>query len=49
MIFQDSHSAMNPRKRVQDILAEPIRNFLKLSPQEERKRINELLSNCWDA
>lgn len=44
MIFQDSHSAMNPRKRVQDILAEPIRNFLKLSPQEERKRINELLA-----
>ena len=44
MIFQDSHSAMNPRKRVQDILAEPIRNFLSLSPQEERKRINELLA-----
>ncbi|MFY3791508.1 ABC transporter ATP-binding protein [Ureibacillus sp. MALMAid1270] len=44
MIFQDSHSSMNPRKRVQDILAEPIRNFLKLSPQEERRRINELLA-----
>ncbi|AMO84622.1 peptide/nickel transport system ATP-binding protein [Solibacillus kalamii] len=44
MIFQDSHSSMNPRKRVLDILAEPIRNFLKLSPQEERKRINELLA-----
>lgn len=44
MIFQDSHSSMNPRKRVLDILAEPIRNFLKLSPQEERKRLNELLA-----
>ena len=44
MIFQDSHSSMNPRKRVLDILAEPIRNFMKLSPQEERKRINELLA-----
>lgn len=43
MIFQDSHSAMNPRKRVQDIIAEPIRNFLNLSPQEEKKRIIELL------
>lgn len=44
MIFQDSHSSMNPRKRVQDILAEPIRNFLSLTPQEETKKINELLA-----
>lgn len=44
MIFQDSHSSLNPRKRVQDILAEPIRNFLKLSPQEENRKINELLA-----
>lgn len=44
MIFQDSHSSLNPRKRVQDIIAEPLRNFLKLSAQEERKRINELLA-----
>ncbi|WP_413364982.1 ATP-binding cassette domain-containing protein [Lysinibacillus sp. 3P01SB] len=43
MIFQDSHSSMNPRKRVQDILAEPIRNFLSLTPQEESKKISELL------
>ena len=38
------HSSLNPRKRVEDIIAEPIRNFLKLSPGEERKRINELLA-----
>ncbi|MGM9944845.1 MAG: ATP-binding cassette domain-containing protein [Lysinibacillus sp.] len=44
MIFQDSTSAMNPRKRVQDILAEPIRNFLSLTPQEESKKISELLA-----
>lgn len=44
MIFQDSHSSMNPRKRVIDILAEPIRNFMKVSAQEERKRIKELLA-----
>lgn len=44
MIFQDSHSSMNPRKRVIDILAEPIRNFMKYSAQEERKRIKELLA-----
>lgn len=44
MIFQDSQSSMNPRKRVLDILAEPIRNFMNLSPQEERRRIIELLA-----
>lgn len=44
MIFQDAHSSLNPRKRVQDILAEPIRNFLRLSDLEERRKINELLA-----
>ncbi|MEB2278612.1 ATP-binding cassette domain-containing protein [Lysinibacillus xylanilyticus] len=44
MIFQDSHSSMNPRKRIRDVIAEPIRNFLRLSEQEERKRVNELLA-----
>ncbi|VEI06873.1 ATP-binding cassette domain-containing protein [Kurthia zopfii] len=43
MIFQDSTSAMNPRKRIQDVLAEPIRNFMNLSPKEEKKRMIELL------
>lgn len=44
MIFQDAHSSLNPRKRVQDILAEPIRNFLNLSDSEEKRKINELLA-----
>jgi peptide/nickel transport system ATP-binding protein len=44
MIFQDAHSSLNPRKRVKDILSEPIRNFLRLSDLEERKKINELLA-----
>lgn len=43
MIFQDSQSSMNPRKRVLDIIAEPIRNFMNMTVQEERKRIIELL------
>lgn len=43
MIFQDSHSSLNPRKRIADIIAEPIRNFLYLSPREENRKINELL------
>ncbi len=43
MIFQDSHSSLNPRKRVQDIIAEPIRNFLNLTQKEESRKISELL------
>lgn len=44
MIFQDSYSSLNPKKRVLDIIAEPLRNFEKLTSGEERKRIDELLS-----
>lgn len=44
MIFQDAHSSLNPRKRVKDIIAEPIRNFLNLTPAEENRKINELLA-----
>ncbi|OZU88146.1 ABC transporter ATP-binding protein [Virgibacillus indicus] len=43
MIFQDPYSSLNPKKRVLDIVAEPIRNFEKLSKQEEKKRVQELL------
>jgi len=44
MIFQDVYSSLNARKRVHDIIAEPLRNFEKLSKMEERKRVDELLS-----
>ena len=37
MIFQDPYSSLNPRKRVLDIVAEPLRNYEKLSPLEERQ------------
>ncbi|MEG0255085.1 MAG: ATP-binding cassette domain-containing protein [Vagococcus sp.] len=43
MIFQDSMSSLNPKKRVIDIIAEPIRNFEKLSDQEEKKKVQGLL------
>lgn len=43
MIFQDPYSSLNPRKRVYDILLEPIRNFEQLSIPEEQRRIHELL------
>lgn len=44
MIFQDVYSSMNPKERVLDIIAEPLRNFEKMSKAEERKRVDELLS-----
>jgi len=44
MIFQDVYSSLNPRKRVLDIIAEPLRNFESLTKGEERKRVDELLS-----
>ncbi|UQZ33011.1 ABC transporter ATP-binding protein [Paenibacillus sp. PK3_47] len=43
MIFQDPYSSLNPKKRVLDIIAEPLRNFDRQSPQEERRRVQELL------
>jgi len=43
MIFQDSLSSLNPRKRIEDIIAEPLRNFEHLSKDEEKLRVLQLL------
>ncbi|KYD22246.1 MAG: ABC transporter ATP-binding protein [Caldibacillus debilis] len=43
MIFQDPYSSLNPKKRILDIVAEPFRNYEKFSPQEEKRRVQELL------
>ncbi|MFD2045330.1 ABC transporter ATP-binding protein [Ornithinibacillus salinisoli] len=43
MIFQDPYSSLNPKKRVIDIVSEPLRNYEKLSKQEEKKRVQELM------
>ncbi|MCM2675715.1 ABC transporter ATP-binding protein [Alkalicoccobacillus plakortidis] len=43
MIFQDPYSSLNPKKRVIDIIAEPLRNFENLSRVEEKQAVKELL------
>ncbi len=43
MIFQDPYSSLNPKKRVKDIILEPLRNFEHLTPNEEEERIVEAL------
>lgn len=43
MIFQDSMSSLDPKKRILDIIAEPIRNFEKLTPKEEKEKVFKLL------
>ena len=44
VVFQDPFSSLNPRMRVRDILAEPIRNFgLAKDGADLDRRINELM------
>lgn len=43
MIFQDSTSALNPRKRIRDIIAEPMRNYFDYTDKQERAEIVRLL------
>ena len=44
MIFQDVLSSLDPKKRVKDIIAEPIRNYEKLTKEEELEKILKLLN-----
>ena len=44
MIFQNPFSSLNPKKRVLDIVAEPLRNFEKLTTEQEFDRIQELMA-----
>jgi len=43
IIFQDPFSSLNPRMNVGDIIAEPIRNHLKISADETRQRVAHLM------
>ena len=43
MVFQDSGSSLNPRKRVQDILREPMRYHLAKDEKWVNERVDQLL------
>ncbi|MED1798846.1 nickel import ATP-binding protein NikE [Brevibacillus porteri] len=43
VVFQDCYSSVNPRLSIGNIIAEPIKNYEKLTPEEEKKRVGELL------
>ena len=43
MIFQDSTSSLNPKKRIKDVIAEPMRNYFNYTHDEEKRKVIELL------
>ncbi|MFZ5671599.1 MAG: ABC transporter ATP-binding protein [Pseudomonadota bacterium] len=43
MVFQDPYASLNPRRRVRDLIAEPLRVHLRLSETEIRDRVRKLL------
>jgi peptide/nickel transport system ATP-binding protein len=44
MVFQDPYASLNPRRRVADIIAEPLRVHFKMGSAAAGERVRELLS-----
>ncbi len=43
MVMQDGQSSLDPRIKIYDSIAEPLRNFKKLHKNEEKSRVEELM------
>lgn len=43
VVFQDSYSSVNPRMTAERIISEPLENYEKLTNEEQRNRVIELL------
>nr|WP_315062204.1 dipeptide/oligopeptide/nickel ABC transporter ATP-binding protein [uncultured Lysinibacillus sp.] len=43
IVFQDCHSAVNPKMKIRDIIAEPMNCHLQLTKQQQLEKIKELL------
>jgi len=46
MVFQDPYSSLNPRMRVGEIIAEPLRTFSMASGTKLRRVVGELMEEC---
>ena len=43
VVFQDPYDSLNPRMRVRDIIAEPLRNLKQFSAQEIRSKVDAVI------